>query len=670
MKLIFGLGIIALSLVSCHDVKRSKSEEKFLSENGLRRNATLAESKNILRVDTGCTAFFIKNTSRLPIVGSARHCFEAEGGLEQWCADGGALYDYQNRKATCSEVVASDTDLDVAIFKLKYDYPVESAYSLATYVPAVGTPMQLIGFPGDEFRKAEATVSENCEITPYSDLYVSTVGSASDLSIPHNCSTWGGNSGGPFVVAGTNDVVGLPGSYSPNYHTKDWKTGPGFGYDGRVAELDLIQSLTSRYSEKLDALGVDIVTIPSFVSPEVQTAALSKEETAFSQDCFANRNDESYSALLALAATTDCVTAARKLSRVSELTLVNKGILDLSFLHSGLFNRNLRALYLQDNAIQSLDGIQSLLQLKLLDVSNYSLGLNAIDSIELLESTKLARLFANHTGFKDLAQIRFLPQIMHLELAGNSLGSLVGLRAARNDLRVLNVADNNLVDLQGIESAPYLSELTATDNQLTSVDDLSQNKALNYLLLANNKISSIDSLKRLPYLQTIDVSFNDFKDKVDIWGWANLVNLSLRGNKISSLNLSANLVLNWINAELNEIKDISTNQNYQLQTLYIGYNRLKTLDGLQPEGLGATPFINVSYNPELADLSALMKFDYIYYLNISNTAVDNLTPLRNVNFTGISMVNIPLAQMEHKTEDTCPKDALSLDIRNFCTTFE
>ncbi len=670
MKLIFGLGVIALSLVSCHGAKQSTSEEKFLSENGLRRNATLSESKNILRVETGCTAFFIKNSGSLPLVGSARHCFEAEGGLEQWCAAGGAVYDYQNRKATCSEVIASDSDVDVAIFKLKYDFPVESSYSLATYVPAVGTPMQLIGFPGDEFRKAEATVSENCKITPYTYLYSSFVSNIQDLSIPHNCSTWGGNSGGPFIVAGTNDVVGLPGSYSPNYHSQNWLTGPGFGYDGRVAELNLIQTLIDRYSEKLSQLGVDIVTIPSFVSPELQNAPLTKEETAFSQDCFVKRNNSGFAALLALAATTDCVTAARKLSQVSELMLANQGIFDLSFLQSGLFNRSLKALYLQDNAIQSLEGIQGLLQLKLLDISNYTDGYNAIDSLELLESTKVTRLFANNTGFKDLTQIRFVPQIIHLEVSGNGIETLTGLRAARSDLQVLDVSSNKLTDLQGIESAPSLYQLTATANQLTSVDDLSQNKSLSYLLLANNKISSIENLKKFPYLRTIDLGVNDFKGKVDIIGWPSLINLNLQGNKISSLDLSANSALNWVNVGSNEITDIATNYNFNLQYLYLVNNKLKTLDGIIPNGFGSSPFIDVSSNPEFRDLSALLKFEHVWYLNISDTAVEDLSLLRNIDITYVDIKNLPLDLLSKKTLENCPQDALNADIRTYCATID
>ncbi|RYZ79298.1 MAG: leucine-rich repeat domain-containing protein, partial [Proteobacteria bacterium] len=484
------------------------------------------------------------------------------------------------------------------------------------------------------FRKAEATVSENCKITPYNELYTSSVGDTLDRSIPHNCSTWGGNSGGPFVVEGASDVVGLPGSYSPNYHSKNWMTGAGFGFDGRVAELNLIETLIGRYSSELNDLGVQIVAVPSFVPPEVLTTPMTQEESAFSQDCFINRNDRAYVALLSLAATTDCVTAARKLSRVSELMLADQNIFDLNFLRSGLFNRNLKALYVQDNAIQSLEGIQSLLQLKLLDISNYNSGYNSIESIELLESTKVARLFASRTGFKDLTQIRYLPLIIHLEVAGNGIESLTGLRTARSDLQVLDVSFNNLTDLQGIESALSLSELTATANQLTSLDDLSQNKYLTYLSLGSNKINSIEGLKRIPYLRTIDMNSNDISGKVDISEWPNLRSLSLMANKISSINLSSNPLLNWI--------------------------------GLSPDGFGLSPYINVSLNPQLRDLSSLLKFGYIYYLNISDTAVEDLSPLRNIDIYYAVINNIPLDQLDKKTNDNCPKDAVNIDVRNYC----
>jgi hypothetical protein len=122
--------------------------------------------------------------------------------------------------------VAADRDHDIAVFEANLSYvPSQSrSFRLAAYEPPIGTRLKMIGYPADDdpetARHGELTTTENCWIlsdglpSPYDDLR--------DRSSLHNCSTYGGNSGGPMYVEGELDAVGLPFTYVPDdYHRRD-----------------------------------------------------------------------------------------------------------------------------------------------------------------------------------------------------------------------------------------------------------------------------------------------------------------------------------------------------------------------------------------------------------------------------------------------------------------
>ena len=78
-----------------------------------------------------------------------------------------------------------------------------------------------------------------------------------DRQLMHNCSTWGGNSGGPMLKAGTNIVFGLPSTYrtsSDSAHASDSST---MNAD-ELARLDLVSYFVLDHAETLAAWGVDI----------------------------------------------------------------------------------------------------------------------------------------------------------------------------------------------------------------------------------------------------------------------------------------------------------------------------------------------------------------------------------------------------------------------------
>lgn len=613
------------SLLSCTSGPEETSKPSYFSATGLRRVATPEEMKPVLFVETGCTGFFIKNDKGLPLVGSARHCFEYSGGFEKWCADAGKVYDSDGAEATCKEVVAASPDLDAVIFEVRYPKPVEAAFSIATYLPAPGTPLNLIGYPADYIRNQKPTLSYNCEVLPHDPevFQPSIIAQTADRSLGHDCTTWGGNSGGPMIVEGTEDVIALPGSYTQDVRIQDAEVSESSIWPkGQMAELNLLETLVSRYKEKLVEKGVVFTTVQTTLPRAEIAREPTKAELMFSDLC--ERSPDDYSHFKKLTKTESCIEAAKKLSSTTELPLPHAGIKDLSFLQTGLFDKNLRALYLQDNKLKSIEGIKRLSNLVLLDLSNYNGGENEIDSIAELTESKLKVLYLGSTGFKKLDQIAEMTDLNSLELNNNGIESLEKLRGASSNISYLNISSNKLKSLSGIQNIRYITELFASNNELTDISQISVLRQLNLAYLNSNKITSSDLSKlrasEFSNLQFLDISSNNLTGPVSFISWPALSYLYLENNKIEELVVIDNTKLYQLNADKNLIHRVLFDSNPSLQYVTLSNNELKSLHGLNTSGIASfTSRIDLMFNFDLSDLGGLADVPWIHNLWLVGT---------------------------------------------------
>lgn len=230
-------------------------------EQAQRRDPRLTEIKPILKLhntekNTICTGFFIENESQRFIVGTHNHC--ASFNFEQICTDSNksdaivftpSVY---KTKGFCKRVIAQSNYNDFIILEVEFP-EVDKVQLLKSiqflklgfFLPKQSSPLKMIGHPSDQERKTRLTVTENCsvlstEITAFSFL---TEQEKSRLSngiknrnrsneeaikrsnnlakaefLGHNCTTYGGNSGGPILVAKTKIVVGLPAGFFPGIY--------------------------------------------------------------------------------------------------------------------------------------------------------------------------------------------------------------------------------------------------------------------------------------------------------------------------------------------------------------------------------------------------------------------------------------------------------------------
>lgn len=183
-------------------------------------------------------------------------------------------------------------------------------------------------------------------------------------------------------------------------------------------------------------------------------------------------------------------------------------------------------------------------------------------------------------------------------LVGNTaintnLDSEIQLSEAAAFTGTINVFNNNISDLTGIESFTSLTQLNCTDNNLTSLN-VSSNTMLTVLSASQNSLTSLD------------VSNNP-----------NLTSLFLSFNSLTSLDVSNNTSLTLLWCHINQLTALDVSMLTQLTELQCNGNDLSVLD--------------------VSGLNSLNKLgcfnNNLTYLNVANG--------NNANFTQFNATNNP-----------------------------
>jgi len=193
----------------------------------------------------------------------------------------------------------------------------------------------------------------------------------------------------------------------------------------------------------------------------------------------------------------------------------------------------------------------------------------------------------------------------------------------------LDISNEAVTDLGGIDSFTNLDTLICEYNQLTEVD-VSENPGLLYLAcgwnfdLANLDVSKNISLKHLScgshILTDLDVSHNTAltylkcasigNSKIDVTKNILLETFVCYMNKLTSLDISKNKSLKYFDCAANQLENIDLSMNPALKTLRCSSNMLTSLD--------------VSMNPYLESLDC--GFNKLTMLDVSrNTFLNDLT---------------------------------------------
>jgi len=102
----------------------------------------------------------------------------------------------------------------------------------------------------------------------------------------------------------------------------------------------------------------------------------------------------------------------------------------------------------------------------------------------------------------------------------------------------LNLADEGIEDLKGIEYCRNITELNLENNRIVHVGGIADLGHLTALNLSHNLIEDIDDLAELKELRVLDLSFNDIEDARILNDLTRLEYVNLIGNRVSEEQLT------------------------------------------------------------------------------------------------------------------------------------
>lgn len=191
---------------------------------------------------------------------------------------------------------------------------------------------------------------------------------------------------------------------------------------------------------------------------------------------------------------------------------------------------------------------------------------------------------------------------------GNVNGSIATSNIA--DLTYLDVTNQNISDLTGIEDFTGLTELYIGGNQLTSLN-LNNNNALISLFAYANQLTSVD----LSNNTALNV-------------------LQLAGNQLTSLDVSNNTFLEQLYFNQNQLTSINLSNNTSLNYLWGYDNLLTSLDIRNGNNANIWGF-DVTNNPDLTciyvDDASYMQETWSNFIDTTSTFANNETECSGLN---------------------------------------
>ena len=282
------------------------------------------------------------------------------------------------------------------------------------------------------------------------------------------------------------------------------------------------------------------------------------------------------------------------------------------------------------------------------DLSSYDADgdIRSLKDLELFPS--LNSLYLNEELLiEDYSSLARLPTLTHLSITGCALtDTALAQIGACSQLTELNISNNQITSLDPISELAYLQYLDASNNEISSVAAINH-PALVSLILSNNYLSDLSGVETLQALTNLDISDNLITDLTPLTKMQNLEQLWMRNNtptnikklsvlkKLIALDISgcqlASLsvvndfpALTCLCANYNQIASLSTFKK-QVEELYINYNPLVDLSPLANQKSLQT--LEVS-GTQVSDVSCLTGLAKLTTLDITDTKVTNATMLK------------------------------------------
>ena len=226
------------------------------------------------------------------------------------------------------------------------------------------------------------------------------------------------------------------------------------------------------------------------------------------------------------------------------------------------------------------------------------------DVLTVEERSKVKIININKKDISDLKGIEAFPNLTELDCGNNSIQKL-DLR--QNPMLITLKCNKNQLTQLDLSKNPDIDYLNCSENQLEQLD-VSHLK-LEYLYCSHNDLEQLD-VKNSKWLRELDCSKNRLTGlDLDVTHKPNLVRVECQNNKLTSLILGENQMLEKLNCANNQLTQLNLNNMISLKELKCQNNQLTALD--------------VSSSPDLTKL--WLKNNHLTSLNLDNNPNLNST---------------------------------------------
>lgn len=260
---------------------------------------------------------------------------------------------------------------------------------------------------------------------------------------------------------------------------------------------------------------------------------------------------------------------------------------------------------------------------------------------------KLSGLKSINVANNNLTDIDFavtLSELEDLQVYSNRLTVLPDLSQLVK-LISININHNLLNDFGGIGGLPSLISLEAYGNKIDHIDHLAEVSTLQICNLGSNSFTEVAPLSKLVHLDKLFIQFNDIDDPEMLAGLVHLTKLDMTFCRLEDLEWIRGLrALNDLNLNYNHIVDISPLADLkELVFLDLSHNPLDSLETLRE-----LPQLRVlSLEKALpADRSPLQSLSALATLNLTNNKlkgigfVGKIKSLQSLTLTNNKLTNI------------------------------
>ncbi|EDN9503669.1 LPXTG cell wall anchor domain-containing protein [Listeria monocytogenes] len=173
----------------------------------------------------------------------------------------------------------------------------------------------------------------------------------------------------------------------------------------------------------------------------------------------------------------------------------------------------------------------------------------------------------------------------------------------------INVPEEGIKDLEGIQYLNNLSSLYVYFNEITDISVISKLYNLKHVYLDENQINDISALSNLTNLTELSLGSTQISDISALSNLTNLTELSLSDNQLNNLDALSGLQnLKLLNLKKTQTSDISALSGLtNLDNLYLGYNQISDISTLS--GLKDLENLYLEHNQirDISPLSSLTK---------------------------------------------------------------